>query len=92
MDNSLLAYSGSNFKYRVRETSINIKKAENGYIFELHGEKELPPPTKKTDIFVDRWERFSATFVYGDLNKGLEEVEGFFELIEKMLKKTEPKK
>lgn len=86
--NTLAAYATSNFqKTRAREIKIQIEKAENGYIFNLHGEKELPPPKIKEDYFSDRWERFSSTFVFADLQEGLKEVEGFFSTIEKMLDK-----
>ena len=88
MANGLIAYSTANFRDKVREVNVNIRKAENGYIFDLRGEKENPRTVKK-DMYIDRWERFEATFVYSDLNDGLKEVGGFFELIEKMLK---PKK
>ncbi len=86
MTNGLVAYSDANNLglYDLKETKIEIRKVENGYIFELQGNRELPP-TKNRPF--DNWERFSSTFVYETLETGLAEMETFFKMIEDKLKK-----
>lgn len=82
----LMAYSDS-LGSRARDVEITIKKAENGFIFELEGSKEIP--RQKEDNF-QKWENFQAVFVYMDLQEGLKEVEGFFKAIDAILiKKVE---
>jgi len=82
---SMLAYTTENFKRgRVKNLSVKITRAENGYMFELEGSKELPI-TK--DNLYSSWETFDATFVYSTLEDGLKEVKGFFDVLEKILDK-----
>lgn len=94
MAQGLLAYSDTlnNGGHRSKDLKITIEKVENGYIFKLYGQKEVPN-TKTPEQYWERWESFEATFVYGDLQEGLKECEGFFEAMEKILtKKVEGRK
>lgn len=81
----IMAYSASNDfnRYALKETEVKIKRVENGYIFELEGNRETPP----VKGMFDRWERFSATFVYATLEEGLAEVDSFFKMIDEKLTK-----
>ena len=83
---TLSAYSTSNFGgFDLRGVSVEIEKAENGFIFKLNGSKQIE--VKRGKDYFDSWESFSATFVYQDLDLGLMEVKDFFKLIEKQLAK-----
>lgn len=85
--NTLTAYSSIlNSAGKSKDLQITMKKAANGYIFLLTGEKEVPPPKDK-DMYWDRWERFDATFVYANLDDGLKECAGFFQEMENVLNK-----
>lgn len=87
MAQGLLAYT-ANIKGggRVKDLKITIEKAENGYIFKLYGEKEIPFDKRNKEMWRED-ERFEATFVYADLQEGLKETEGFFDVLEKILDK-----
>ncbi len=86
MTEGLYAYASTlnSGESKSKNIEITIKKAENGYIFELQGMKELP---KQKDPMFDRWESFQTIFVYQDLQIGLNEVDGFFKEIENVLTK-----
>lgn len=73
----------------LEDVSITIKKVENGFILNLSGEKENVH--RKKEPRYARMEDFRADFVYSDLRNALDEIDGFFDLIEEQLNKKTKK-
>jgi hypothetical protein len=86
MTNGLQTYSSSNLNFGSKDISVNMTKVENGYIVTLNGSKGVKLKDEKGKEY-DSWERINTQFVFNDLQSAINDLEGFFKLLENWSKK-----